>query len=321
MGIGRREFLESIAAGTAGMTLAGCAERIATAPKPAPASAATTRPKPAIASTFDPYETVTIGRTKIQTSLVGLGTGMKGWMRKSTQTRLGQAGFTKLVRGALERGVRCYDLADLYGSHPFFAKAMKPVQRDKYTILTKIWWAPRGVPEKERPDADVMVARFLKELQTDYLDVVQLHCVKEGDWPKKLRKQMDLLAELKRKGVIRAHGVSCHSLAALAAAAKEPWVDCVHARINPYGERTDGTAGDVAFAVKSLEAAGKGVIGMKIMGQGAFRDSDEKRNNSIRFALRLKAVNTMVVGFENLDEIDDFAARVRKVRRPKLLTV
>jgi aryl-alcohol dehydrogenase-like predicted oxidoreductase len=246
---------------------------------------------------------------------------MKGWMRKSTQTRLGQAGFTKLVRGALERGVKCYDLADLYGSHPFFARAMKTVQRDKYTILTKIWWGPRGVPEKERPDADVMVARFLKELQTDYIDVVQLHCVQKGDWPKKLRKQMDLLAELKRKGVIRAHGVSCHSLEALAAAAKEPWVDCVHARINPYGERTDGSAGDVAFAVKTLEAAGKGVIGMKIMGQGAFRESDIKRNNSIRFALRLKAVDTMVVGFEKLDEIDDFAARVRKVKRPKLLAV
>jgi aryl-alcohol dehydrogenase-like predicted oxidoreductase len=269
---------------------------------------------------FDAYETVTIAHTKIETSLVGLGTGMRGWMRKSDQTRLGQAGFTKLVRGALERGVRCFDLADLYGSHPFFAKAMKPVKRDKYTILTKIWWKPKGVPDRDRPDADVMVGRFLKELQTDYLDVVQLHCVTSPKWPENLRKQMDLLDGLKKKGVIRAHGVSCHSLDALNAAADEPWTDCVHARINPYRERTDGSAQEVGAAVRRLAAAGKGVIGMKIMGQGAFRDSDEKRNASIKFALGLGAVNTMIVGFEKLSEIDDFAARVRKVKRPQAVT-
>ena len=195
MKFGRREFLETIAAGTAGMALSGCSATVA--PKP----------KPVVSSTFDPYETVTIGRTKIETSLVGLGTGMKGWMQKSNQTRLGQAGFTKLIRGALERGMRCFDLADLYGSHPFFANAMKPVKREQYTILTKIWWKPKGVPGKDRPDADVMVARFLKELRTDYLDVVQLHCVTDPKWPGNLRKQMDLLDALKRKGVIRAHGI------------------------------------------------------------------------------------------------------------------
>jgi len=304
MSIGRRDFLESIAAGAAGMTLAGVR---------APAIA---KAKPAASSHFDAFEPVKIGRTKIETSLVGLGTGMRGWMRKSDQTRLGQAGFTKLIRGALEKGVRCFDLADLYGSHPFFAKAMKPVKRDKYTILTKIWWRPKGVPDKDRPDADIMVKRFLKELQTDYLDVVQLHCVESGNWPGELRKQMDLLAGLKKKGLIRAHGVSCHSMKALLAAADEPWTDCVHVRMNPYGVRTDGKPEEIAAAVKKLSAAGKGVIGMKIVGQGAFRDSDEKRNKSIEYALGMPGLSTMVVGFEKLAEIDDFAARVKKVKRP-----
>ncbi len=304
MSIGRRDFLESIAAGAAGITLAGCG------------AVAIAKPKPAVSTHFDAFETVTIGRTKIETSLVGLGTGMRGWMRKSDQTRLGQAGFTKLIRGALEKGVRCFDLADLYGSHPFFAKAMKPVKRDKYTILTKIWWRPKGVPDKDRPDADIMVKRFLKELETDYLDVVQLHCVQSPKWPQELRKQMDLLAGLKKKGVIRAHGVSCHSMDALLAAADESWTDCVHVRMNPYGVRTDGKPAEIAAAVKKLHAAGKGVIGMKLIGQGDFRKSDEKRNKSINFALGMGGVNTMIVGFEKLAEIDDFAARVKKVRRP-----
>ena len=306
MRIGRREFLESMAAGTAGLALGGCAGEVSS------------KPGAALSPMFDPYETITLGRTKIETSLIGLGTGMRGWMRQSSQTRLGQEDFTKLVRGALERGVRWFDLADLYGSHPFFARAMKPVQRSKYTITSKIWWKPDGVPGRDRPDADVMVGRFLKQLQTDYIDIVQLHCVTSGKWPENLRKQMDLLEGLKKKGVIRAHGVSCHSLEALDAAAGEPWTDCVHARMNPYGERTDGTNEQIAAAIKKLHAAGKGVIGMKIMGQGAFRDSDEKRDKSINFALGLGAVDTLLVGFEKLSEIDDFAARVRKVKRPKI---
>lgn len=304
MSIGRREFLESLAAGTAGLAL-GCSGGVSS------------KPGAAMSPMFDPYETITIGRTKIETSLTGLGTGMRGWMRRSSQTRLGQAGFTKLVRGALERGVRWFDLADLYGSHPFFAKAMKPVQRSKYTIVSKIWWKPRGVPDIDRPDADIMVRRFLRQLQTDYLDVVQLHCVTSAKWPENLRKQMDILEGLKRKGVIRAHGVSCHSMDALLAAAAEPWVDCVHVRINPYGVRTDGKPAEIAAAVKKLHAAGKGVIGMKIMGEGKFGDSDEKRDKSIGFALGLGGVDTLLVGFEKLEEIDDFAARVRKVKRPR----
>jgi len=304
MGIGRREFLESMAAGTAGLALGCSGETLA-------------KPKAEKSSTFDPFETITLGRTKIKTSLTGLGTGMRGWMRKSNHTRMGQEKFTKLIRGAMERGVRWFDLADLYGSHPFFAKAMKSVQRNKYTITSKIWWKPRGVPERDRPDADVMVGRFLKQLQTDYIDIVQLHCVTSAKWPKDLRKQMDILEKLKRKGVIRAHGVSCHSMEALLAAAAEPWVDCVHVRINPYGVRTDGKPEEIAAAVKKLHAAGKGVIGMKIIGEGKFGDSDEKRDKSIGFALALGGVDTLLVGFEKLSEIDDFAARVRKVKRPE----
>ena len=275
-----------------------------------------TDPKPALPATFDPYDTVTLGRTTVKMSRVGLGTGMKGWMRRSNQTRLGKDGFETLVRGAYDRGVRWFDLADLYGSHAYLAASMKPVDRSTYALVSKIWWRPRGIPERQRLDADVLVKRFLSELKSDYIDVVLLHCVDSAAWPTELRKQMDILAKLKDKGLIRAHGVSCHSIDALAAAAGEPWVDSVHARINPYGARMDGPPAEVVPALKKLHAAGKGVVGMKIIGEGQFRDSDAKRDESVRFVLRMACVDTMVVGFETLAEIDDLAARVRKVKRP-----
>lgn len=263
--------------------------------------------------TYDPYELVPLGKTGIKVTRVGFGTGMRGGGRQSNQTRLGKEKFEALLKTAYERGVRLFDAADLYGTLPYLGRALSGMRRRDYAIASKIWWRRGGIPDQERPDADVVVERFLEELNTDYIDVVLLHCVSSAKWPEELRKQMEILARLKKEGLVRAHGVSCHSLEALEAAANEPWVDSVHARINPYAVQMDGPAEKVAPVLKKLHDAGKGVVGMKLVGEGQFRDSDEKRDESIRYVLGLGCVDTMIVGFEKVEEIDDFAARVRKV--------
>jgi aryl-alcohol dehydrogenase-like predicted oxidoreductase len=267
-------------------------------------------PKPA---SIDPYGRVSLGNTKLNASLLCIGTGMRGGGRESNQTRLGKEKFEALLRGAYDRGIRMFDSADLYGTHPYIIPAMKGVPRENYSIVTKIWWNRGGIPESERPDADVVVPRFLKELQTDYIDLLLLHCVVSGNWPDELRKQMDILAKFKEKGIIRAHGVSCHSLAALEAAANEPWVDSVHTRINPYGMSMDGPPEKVVPILKKLHEKGKGVVGMKLVGEGRLRNDDARRDESVRFVLGLGCVHVLNVGFETPDEIDDFATRVRKV--------
>jgi len=300
MEIGRRQFLEGAVAGAGGILLGW---------KPAAAEAA----KPIA---FDPYELVPLGKTKLKVSRVGVGTGTRGGMRRSNQTKLGPRKLQALLRGAYERGIRWFDTADTYGSHPHVAGALKGIDRDKYVIVSKMWWRPRGgIPEPERPPADVVIKRFLKELNTDHIDLVQLHCVTSPRWPAELRRHMDALHKLKEKGIIRAHGVSCHTLPALAAAAGEPWVDAVHARINAFGTRMDGSPSRVAPVLKRLHGAGKGVIGMKIIGEGGFRNSDMLRDTTLRYVLGLGCVDIMTVGFESTAEIDDFAARVRRVPR------
>ena len=264
---------------------------------------------------FDPHARVPLGKTGIKVSRVGFGTGMRGWMRESNQTRLGKEQFEGLLQAGYERGIRLFDGADLYGTHPYVAGALGKFPRDNYVVVSKVWWQGGGLPEKERPGAELVVQRFLKELNTDYIDVILLHCVTSANWPDQVSEQMDVLAKLKKKGIIRAHGVSCHSLEALEAAAKQPWVDSVHARINAYGEQMDGPPDKVAAVLRKLHLAGKGVVGMKLIGAGQFGNSDEKRNESIRYVLGLGCVDTMVVGFEKVEEIDDFAARVREVNK------
>jgi aryl-alcohol dehydrogenase-like predicted oxidoreductase len=298
MNIKRREFLKQSALGVSGL-LAGARFAVAES-------------KPAC---FEPYERVSLGQTRLKVSRVCMGTGVKGGNRQSNATRMGKEKFEVLLNEAYDRGVRMFDLADLYGTHPFLMPALKTIPRDQYAIVSKIWFHSGGIPERERPDADVVINRFLKEIGTDYLDLVLLHCVESGKWPEELRQQMDIMAKLKDKGVIRAHGVSCHSLAALEAAAAEPWVDSVHARINPYAMSMDGPADQIAPALKKLHAAGKGVVGMKIIGEGRLRNDEVRRQESIRYVLSLGCVDVLNVGFEKTEEMDDLAARVRKVEK------
>ena len=297
MKIQRREFVKRSALGIGGL-LAGVPLASAAESKPA---------------FFDPYETVPLGQTKLKVSRFCLGTGMHGVNRSSDHTRMGKQKLEALIQGAYECGIRTFDTADLYGTHPYLLPALKGIPRDKVIIFTKVWFHAGGLPEKDRPATDVIVSRFLKEFGTDYLDLVLLHCVSSPKWPEELRDRMDSLAQLKSKGVIRAHGVSCHSLAALEAAAVEPWVDSVHARINPYGMSMDGQPEQVVPVLKKLAAAGKGVVGMKLIGEGRLRNDDTRRDESVKFVLGLGCVHVLNVGFESVDEIDDFAARVRKV--------
>jgi aryl-alcohol dehydrogenase-like predicted oxidoreductase len=299
MKLKRREFLKRSVLGASGLLTGAGLARAAETSSSGPF--------------HDPYERVPLGKSGLKVSRFCLGTGMSGGNRQSNHTRMGKEKLEALLKGAYDRGIRMFDLADLYGTHPYLMPALKGVPRDELTIVSKIWCHRGGIPEPERPDADVVVARFLKEIGTDYLDLVLLHCLTSPNWPEEMRKQMDILAKLKDKGLVRALGVSCHSLEALDAAAAEPWVDSVHARINPYRMSMDDQPDKVVPVLKKLHAAGKGVVGMKIIGEGRLANDPDKRDASARFVLGLGCVDVLNVGCEKVEEIDDFAARVRKV--------
>jgi predicted aldo/keto reductase-like oxidoreductase len=157
-----------------------------------------------------------------------------------------------------------------------------------------------------------VIERSLREAGSGYIDLVQLHCQTAADWTTTYRKHMDALAKAKEKGIIKAHGCSCHSLQALEAAAADPWVDVVHSRINPWGVKMDGPADVVVPVLKKIHAAGKGVIGMKLIGEGTYRDDTAKIDEALRFVLGLGCVDALIVGFEKPEEITDYKGRLVK---------
>ncbi len=249
---------------------------------------------------FSASETVTLGSTGIKTSRLAMGTGTVGSGHHSHQTALGIQGLSNLLLNGYDHGLRFFDSADSYGSHPHVAEALKHVPRDKVTVLTKSW----------ARDADGMRAdldRFRKELGTDYLDICLMHCVTEADWTDRFRGAMDVLSEAKQKGIIRTHGCSCHSIEALRAAAKSSWVEIDLARINPVGAYMDADPATVVSVLKEMKSAGKAVVGMKILGQGALRN---RQDEGIKYALSLGLLDAFTIGAESKQEQEDLIRRI-----------
>lgn len=249
---------------------------------------------------FSASDTITLGKTGIQTSRLAMGTGTVGSGHHSHQTALGVHGLSDLLLNGYDHGLRFFDSADSYGSHPHVAEALKHVPRDKVTVLTKTW-------ARDAASARADLDRFRRELGTDYIDLCLMHCLTEPDWTERYKGVMDVLSEAKEKGVIRAHGCSCHSIEALRAATKSSWVEVHLVRINPIGAMMDSDPDTVVSVIKEMRAKGKGIIGMKILGQGAMRDCQDE---ALNFALSLNLLDAFTIGAESKTEQEDLIRRI-----------
>ncbi len=249
----------------------------------------------ALPQKFTASDSVTLGKTGISTSRLAMGTGTIGTGHHSHQSDLGVKALSDLLLNGHDHGLRFFDAADAYGSHPHVAEALKHVRRDQVTVLTKTWARD---PAEARADLD----RFRKELGTDYIDVCLMHCLTEGDWTERYRGVMDVFSEAKEKGIIRAHGCSCHSIEALRAAAKSPWVEVDLVRINPIGSHMDAEPDTVVSVLREMKAAGKGIVGMKILGQGDLR---HRQDEALRYALSLGVLDAFTIGAESKAEQED----------------
>ena len=244
---------------------------------------------------------VVLGNTGIEVSRLAMGTGTNGWNKQSNQTRkLGLKGLADLLQAAYDDGVFFWDSADQYGTHPHLKEALKYVPREKVVILTK----SRATTEKEmKADID----RFRKELNTDYIDIMLLHDMERGDWPQYKKAAMEVLSEARESGIIRAHGVSCHTFPALQSAAASDWVQVDLARINPFGVIMDDKVPKVVEVLRQMKSQGKGIIGMKIFGAGKLVD---KKDECLQYTLSQNYIDCFTIGQESRTQFSDLVKRV-----------
>jgi aryl-alcohol dehydrogenase-like predicted oxidoreductase len=273
------------------------------------AAAAALPALPSVAAKRSATDWVELGRSGVKVTRLAFGTGTHGGR---VQRELGQPAFTKLVRHAYDRGVRFFETADNYTGMPqMLAEALKGVPRDSYRLMTKFKWREADKPMET-------IDRLRRETNSEYFDILLLHNVRTPNWPTELERLRDAFSEAKHKKVILSHGASCHGLVPLRAYPGNQWLDVALNRVNHNGTRMDnltddarqpGEVNEVVATIKKVRSQGTGQIGMKIIGEGAFR-TPEERDASIRYVIKSGLVDAVTIGYKNTAEIDEAIERI-----------
>lgn len=264
----------------------------------------------AAASSKAATDWVTLGKSNVRVTRLALGTGTHSGAQ---QRHMGQAEFTRLVRYAYDNGIRFFETADAYHGMPeMLSVALKGIPRDSYRLMTKY-----DVHHSEDPM--VGVHRLTAALGTDYVDIMLLHCVRSPNWPEETKHLQDAFQQAKEKKLMLAHGASVHGKQALSAFPGNPFLDVAMIRMNHNGTRMDTPSlqdidepGDVPFVVDHMrrtKAAGAGIISMKLVGEGRFKNPDD-RQAAVNFAFRKAGVDCVTIGFGSTGEVDESIRRI-----------
>ncbi len=236
-------------------------------------------------------------KVKVTRMAVGLGTNAG-----NVQREMGLQGVADHLKFAFDQGQFFWDTADAYKTHPHVKQALKSIPREKVTILTKTDVRTNGADMKAALD------RYRLELGTDYIDIVLFHGMRSPNWPTEMKPMMDVLSEAKEKGIVRTHGASIHSLDAMKMAAKTPWCQVHLQGINVAGVRMDSTnVAEVVAVLRESKANGKGVIGMKVLGEGSLVG---RIDETLRFVLGLDCLDCFTIGAANRGELADLIRRI-----------
>jgi aryl-alcohol dehydrogenase-like predicted oxidoreductase len=247
---------------------------------------------------------VTLGKSGVKVTRLAFGTGT---FSGRVQRELGQDQFTRLVRYAYDRGIRFFETAESYGEmHKMLGIALKGVPRDSYRLMSKVTTRP-GVDPQEKID------ELRKLANTDYFDVMLLHYQHVATWPTDTVRWQDGVQEAKVKKAVVGYGASVHGLPALRQFPGNKWLEIAMIRMNHNGTKMDaedyntggpGNVSEVVTHLKQVHTEGMGVISMKLIGEGAFTNRQD-RQAAMRFAFNNAGVDSVTVGFKNSAEVDE----------------
>ncbi len=120
--------------------------------------------------------------------------------------------------------------------------------------------------------------------------------------------------QAQKKDVIKTRGASVHGLPALRQVPGNKFLEVAMIRMNHKGTRMDAPVGEdannasavpeVVAHVQQVKKEGMGVISMKLVGDGAFTQHED-RVKAMRFAMQNAGVDCVTVGFKSTQEIDE----------------
>lgn len=199
-----------------------------------------------------------------------------------------------VLRYALERGVNFMDTAQYYQTYPYIRQALKGYRGEAYVSSKSYAYTAEMMAES--------LEEARRELDRDVVDVFMLHeqesaLTIKGHW-----EAFEYLLKCKDQGIIKAAGISTHTVAGVRAAVEIPEIDVIHPLYNMNGVGIiDGNAAEMAAAISEAVKAGKGIYSMKPLGGGNLLRNTEE---AFSFVLGNNDLHSIAVGMKTMAEVD-----------------
>ncbi len=280
---------------------------------------------------------VELGKTGVEVSRLGIGTGTGLPSGHCAQALMGTNEFASLLLYSLDRGINHWDTAFQYNTYTHISEALKQVRRTDVVLTTKF----SAAYEQE------VIRDFhttMKDLDTDYIDVCLLHGVRTDAELQTRSGALDAMVRLKQEGKVRAIGLSSHGQGALKSVLEIPELDLVWARINYAGLNMDSEClgmydqmasvywlkkcfkllpervkslirpktrmqpipedarNEVEETLQKIHSQSKGIVGMTVLAEGMLRDDAEK---AVKYVNSLPFVDSFIIGMLSKEEIDE----------------
>src|SRR3954464_2102019 len=233
-----------------------------------------------------------LGKTGVQVPVLGYGTAPLGKIHLMDAPLIHKS--ARLLNHAIDRGITYLDTSPDYGSQAKVGEVMAK-RRDEVFLATK-------VNKRRRDDVLKELRQNLDELQTDHVDLVQIHAVNTmADLEAALAPDgaIAALEEARRQGMTRCVGITGHARPWVLARALERYdFDTVLVAIGPV-DRLVNSPEEVLLPLAQRKQAG--LIAMKVYGHAELK----QRGLALRYALGLPGVSLAIVGLEDEAQIDE----------------
>lgn len=231
-----------------------------------------------------------LGNTKIKVSPICFGALTVGPL----QARLPLAEGAAVIRYALERGINFIDTAKLYGTYPYIKKALKGWDKPVVIVSKSYDYTWEGM-KKSVEEARIALDR-------DYIDIFMLHEQESELTLQGHRPALEYLQEAKVQGLIKAIGVSTHTVEVVRVAVNWSFIEVVHPIVNMQGlGLQEGTKAEMEEALKLAHEAGKGLYGMKPLGGG---NLIPHKDEALRYAFNHPYLHSVAIGCRMPEEVD-----------------
>ncbi|HEY0606453.1 MAG TPA: aldo/keto reductase [Herpetosiphonaceae bacterium] len=233
-----------------------------------------------------------LGKTGVQVPILGYGTAPLGKIKVMDAPLLNKS--ARLLNHAIDQGITYLDTSPDYGSQPKLGEVMKS-RRDEVFLATKL-------NKRRRTDVLAELQQNLKELQTDHVDLLQIHAINVmADLEAALAPDgaISALEEAQRQGMTRFVGITGHARPWVLAHALERYdFDTVLVALGAIDRLVTGPE---TALLPVAERTQTGVIAMKVYGHGELK----QRELALRYSLSLPGVSLAIIGMDSEEQIDE----------------